>query len=120
MDRLKRNWQWILFFLMGIVIIVLYEYSAKQRAMFEEEIKFQQTQAIRDSIHLRRIIRSKEDAAFLYRDSLRQQRIDYITLQNEKTKKYIREVIRILPNSDTDFRDSLWTAEWAREDSAAY
>jgi hypothetical protein len=120
MDRLKKNWQWILFLIMSVIIVVLYKYSAKQHMKYQEEIEYQQTKAIKDSIKMRMAIRLKEDEAFRYRDSLRQQKIDYITLQNEKVTKQIRDVIRILPTSDTKFRDSLWSDEWAKQDSAAY
>ena len=120
MDKIIKNWNWILFLLMATSIVVLYEYASLQKKKYSEEIKFQQTRAIRDSIDYRRLIRLKEDEAFKFRDSLRQQKIEYITLQNEKTRKQIKDVIRILPTSDTQYRDSLWTSEWTKQDSATY
>jgi hypothetical protein len=120
MDRLKKIWPYILFLAMFLTIVFLYEYSNRQHMKYKEELEYQQAKSIKDSIKLRMMIRLKEDEAFEYRDSIRQQKIEYITLQNEKSQKHIRDVIRILPTSDTKFRDSLWTDEWTKQDTVSY
>jgi CRISPR/Cas system CMR subunit Cmr4 (Cas7 group RAMP superfamily) len=120
MDRLRTSLYWITVLLLLIALVTLYEYGARKKDEYQELLDYQNTKAIKDSIKMRSLIRQKEDALFIYRDSIRQQKIDYILLQNEKSQKQIRDVIRILPNSDTKFRDSLWTDEWARKDTVSY
>lgn len=120
MDRLKNNLYWIFTLILLITLVVLYEYGVQQKLHYQELIKYQNTKAIKDSIRMRGLIREKEDALFMYRDSIRQQKIDYIILQNEKSRKQVKDVIRLLPTSDTQFRDSLWTDEWTRKDSISY
>jgi len=105
---------------MALTLIIMYEYAAQQKATLNEQLTYQKAKAVEDSIKIRQIIRKKEDEAFKYRDSLRIVKINYILLQNEKSRKKTGGLIKLIPNSTTEFRDSLWTDEWSRKDSLPY
>jgi CHASE1-domain containing sensor protein len=123
MDRLKLiGILTAVFLFLGLITAtgLLYKHAQKQKMLYERELKFQRVRAIKDSVEKRQLIRAHEDALFQYRDSVRQQKIEYITLQNEKSRKKIREVIRFIPNASSQYRDSLWTTEWERQDSTTY
>lgn len=105
---------------MALALIIMYEYASRQREAYKKELEFQMTKALQDSISMRRLIRAKDDEAFRYRDSIRQQRINYIKLQNEKQRIKIIRDIKYLPAADDTTKDELWINSWATEDSLLY
>jgi uncharacterized membrane protein YvbJ len=115
-----KNLHWIVIFILLILCVIFYEIAANKDKVLEEIQKYEQLKSAADSIKMRRLLRQKEDEAFQYRDSLRQAKINYILLKNEKSRKKTGDLIKLIPNSSTEFRDSLWTEEWSRKDSLPY
>jgi hypothetical protein len=106
--------------ILGIIAYVYYNTAVKNKAMYEEQVKFDQTKAIRDSIAYRQLIRAKDDEAFKYRDSLRQVRINNTKLKNEKARLEKLKAIKSIANADDNTLDSIWTGAWAINDSLPY
>lgn len=105
---------------MAFAMIIMYRYAAHQRKLYKAELDYQTTKAYQDSISMRRLLRYKEEQAFRYRDSLRQEKINYIKLQNEKQRvKIIKEIKSIAAAADSS-RDIIWTESWVTEDSLIY
>jgi type II secretory pathway pseudopilin PulG len=120
MDRVMKRWRLILFIIMAFALIVMYRYASNQRQAYKKELEYQLTKAYQDSISMRRLLRYKDDEAFRYIDSLRQEKINYIKLQNEKQRvKIIREIKSIATATDSS-RDDVWLNSWATEDSLIY
>lgn len=117
---ITKNWHWVVILLLLILSVILYEVASYKDKALKNELDYQRIKASSDSIKLRQLLRSKEDEAFRYRDSLRQAKINYILLKNEKSRKKTGDLIKLIPNSSTEFRDSLWTEEWSRKDSFPY
>lgn len=115
-----KHWRIIIFIFMAVAMIVMYEYASRQKQAYQKELEFQMTKALKDSISMRRLIRIKDDEAFRYRDSIRQQRINYIKLQNEKQRVKIIRDIKYLPAADDSTKDNLWINSWATEDSLLF
>ena len=82
MDRLIKNLHWIVIFVLALFAVIFYEVGVNAKKALQEQIEFNNAKAIRDSILVRQVIRAKDDAAFRYRDSLRQQKINYIKTRN--------------------------------------
>ena len=109
--------KWV--FYLGIILlcIIFYEVAATRKNEINELNAYYKQKEVADSILLRRIQRDKEDLEFAYRDSLRQMRINYILLQNEKSRKKTVNDIRILKsNPSTQFKDSIWANGWKPEE----
>ena len=120
MDRLIKNLHWVVILILGIIAVVFYEIAGNNKRALQEQIEFNNAKAIRDSILVRQVIRAKDDAAFRYRDSLRQQKINYIKLQNEKQRVRIIRDIKYLPAADDSTKDDIWLNSWGTEDSLLY
>jgi len=120
MDRLIKNLHWIVIFVLALFAVIFYEVGTNAKNALKEQIEFNNAKAIRDSILVRQVIRSKDDAAFRYRDSLRQQKINYIKLQNEKQRVRIIRDIKYLPAADDSTKDDIWLNSWGTEDSLLY
>lgn len=120
MDKLTKNWHWILILILLIISTVLYEVAAIRQKELKEQLEYQETKALEDSINIRKIIRQKDKEAFLFRDSLRQAKINYIKLQNEKQRVKIIRDIKYLPAADDSTKDNLWINSWATEDSLLF
>jgi len=117
MDRLIKNLHWIVILILLIMTVIFYEIGASNKRALQEEKDFNNAKAIRDSILVRQVIRAKDEAAFKYRDSLRQERINYILLKNEKSRKKTIIDIKRVADADDATRDSLWINSWAVKDS---
>ncbi len=121
MVLIQKHWRLIIFIIMSLALILMYEYAAQKHKALKEELNYQEAKSVEDSIKIRQIIRAKDLEAFRYRDSLRTAKINYILLKNEKSRKQTGATIqRIKSNPSTEFRDSLWTDEWSRKDSLPY
>lgn len=110
----------IIILILSILAYVYYTNAVKNKALYEEQLKFDQTKAIRDSILYRQLIRAKDEEAFKYRDSLRQVRINNIQLTNEKARLEKIKTIKSIPRANDVTLDSLWTNSWAIKDSLPY
>ena len=117
MDRLIKNLHWIVILILLIVSVIFYEVGVNAKRDLQEQIDFDNAKAVKDSIMVRQAIRSREEIAFRYRDSLRQARINYILLQNEKSRKKTIIDIKRVADADDATRDSLWINSWAVKDS---
>lgn len=120
MDRLIKNAHWILILLLAIVSVVFYEIASNNKRTLQEHLDYQKAKAIKDSIYVRQVIRAQEDAAFKYRDSLRQERINYILLKNEKSRKKTAVDIKRIATADDATKDSMWINAWSIQDSLPF
>lgn len=105
---------------LGVLCILYYNTAVKNKALYEEQVEFDQTKGMRDSIYYRQLIRAKDEEAFKYRDSLRQVRINNVKLNNEKARLEKLKAIKSIATADDNTLDSIWASSWAIEDSLAY
>lgn len=82
-----------------------------ERAKIEAE-----TRKYQSDVEQRRLERESKDAIYRYQDSLRQAYIDQKLKDNKKRNDKTRRTIDLIPGSPDSFRDSLWTAEWLKQD----
>jgi type VI protein secretion system component VasK len=75
-----------------------------------------ESRAYQAEIEKRRIQMEATDKMYEYRDSLRQAYIDKKLTENKKKNEKIRKIIDFIPGSPDSFRDSLWSAEWLKQD----
>jgi hypothetical protein len=105
---------------LSVVAFVYYKTAIKNKALYDEQVKFDQTKSIRDSINYRQLIRAKDEEAFLYRDSLREVKINNTKLKNEKARLEKLKAIKSIATADDKTLDSLWSSQWAIKDSLPY
>lgn len=120
MGTVEQISKWVIIFTLLLGLVILYEYASNQIKDRDEEIKALKISTIKDSIRIRQQIREQEEKLFLYEDSLRTLRINLIKAQNAKSRNTTSNAIKLLANSSTQHRDSLWTEEWARKDTFPY
>lgn len=120
MDKIKKHWRLILFILMSLCMIIMYEVFSKQKEFYKQELKDAQITAYQDSIKLRQTVRRYEDEAFRYKDSLIQAKINYTILQNENSRKKTIKNIQSIAIAPDSVKDIMWINAWATKDSFPY
>lgn len=120
MDTVKIVVRILSFVILIVGAIYLHRYVKQELTKRDEEINFYKTKEIKDSIVLRQYIRQQQELAFQYEDSIRTLKINLIKAQNAKSRKTTIRAISLLPTATTQYRDSLWTEEWARKDTFPY
>lgn len=120
MARLKKYWKLILFLLMGVTIFILFKIAQNRTARLNQELLDNGLKAKAVELKYKKQLRDEEDKNFMLRDSLRQEKINYTKLQNEKSRTKIIKLINSIPAASDSTKDSLWTAAWDKQDSLIY
>jgi Flp pilus assembly protein TadB len=93
------------------LIVIWWQHREQQAIRVEAE-----TRKYQSDVEQRRLERESKDAIYRYQDSLRQAYIDQKLKENKKKNDKTRRTIDLIPGSPDSFRDSLWTAEWLKQD----
>jgi hypothetical protein len=105
--------------LLIVLGIFIHNYRMQKQQLLIEQ-QYNQVIARRDTIMMRRHNREKEELIFLYKDSLRTERIKTLnnnlnTLRNATKDKI--NALRLAPNA---YKDSIWTKEFSTQESAPF
>jgi len=112
--------KWLFIFLFFLLLIIGYDYLNSKVSEKEKEIEYYKTLRIKDSIAVRQYIREQREKQYQYEDSIRSLKVNLIKQKNAKSRKSTIKAIQLLPTATTEYRDSLWSTEWARKDSFPY
>lgn len=112
-----RNLYWIVLVILVAVSSALWLYARDSKNKLEQELIDKNVKAQTDSLLLRKVIREQDDILMRYRDSIRTQRINYILLQNEKSRKQTANAVKSVATASDSTKTIMWVNEWAIKDT---
>lgn len=122
--RRKGLFKVVTILLIAAILFITLNYLTQQikklKTKLVEQKEYYESRALADSIAIVRVEREKVSITMAYKDTMLQQKITYIKLQNEYNRKNKLNHINNVRNMSELQLDSLWTNSWAAKDSLPF